>query len=363
MNGNQYNFSSNAHFNETMKGSSIGTEVCTVIDGDPTMDIEAMRRYAPENGISTKYLLTGQRKRAEPYQSIMLNQQEPVVQPTGTYNVVNTSAFGSGEPTLENLQNGQGSIPGYKRRFPQMLDRPGPAEMVPKHAGGELRGIDVNDYDSRDPVSGKAPKNYSVLGSEVEMQQKVDQIMQSYQQDNNVNAQTLPFQASNWAVFHPELVNTQDGNIPVYDTNGNVIQNIKAKVDDIPLPSIPSPQQQQNVPAPSSSPTTTMAMKQARAHHPPQHVHPSKNKKKNTIGFILIVLAGVIILGILITVIVASSSSSSSSSKTAKSSTRTVPEPVSEFAATSPELEILAPQEQSSIRVPGGASGTAGYYF
>lgn len=379
--GNNFNFSTNALLDDNFRGSAIGAEVCTIADGDPSIDLEALRRYAPENGISTKYLLTGQRKRAEPYQSILLNQQEPVVQPTGTYNLVNTSTFGSGEPTFENLENGQGNIPGYKKRFPQLQSRPGPNEMVPKDSGGLLRGVDVYDFDSKDPVSGKAPKEQTILGSEIEMQEKVNQTMQAYQHENALNAKTLPFQASNWAATHPELVNDMDGNIPVYSPDGQVITNIKTKATSIPLPNLEEAAREQaakeeEAKRQAQARAAQMAAQQAAARQNAERRAMEEQMKKqmeesaassssssaagkkkpgankSMLGFILLVVTGVIVIGVLIAVIFISSSSSSSSAKKKRQEEQKVREEV-----------IKEPESEFIPVVPSAPPSFAGYYF
>jgi len=296
-----------------MRGSNLGTETCLVADGDPSINIENLLRYSPESGIAADYLLTGPRKRAEPYQSILLNQQQPVVQPTGTYNVVNTSAFSVGE-----VQNPL--VSGYKTRFPQMLDRPGPAEMVPKESN-RLRNVDIHDFDAKDPVTGKAPKNETSMASTLDLDTKTNQAMTAYQNEFDVNAKTLPFRGSNWAATHPELVNQETGTIPVYDTDGNVISNIKAKVDNIPLQPLPSASSPKPmIPLP---PPPTKIQNQNKNQNQNQNVtkplQPAKPQKKNTLGIILITVAGVVLVGILVTVILMSSSPSSSSSSSSSS--------------------------------------------
>jgi hypothetical protein len=174
------------------------------------------------------------------------------------------------------------------------------------------------------------------------MENKVNQTMEAYQHENELNAKTLPFQASNWAATHPGLVNDMDGTIPVYSPDGSLISNIKTSVKDttIPLPTISSPSKQlPNIPLPNLNAQQVnkghvngkVSAEEMRARSKMTAMDsnlnmnrkpnpPASGKKKNMIGFILLVIAGVIVIGVLVTVILVSSSSSSSSSKKEKSS-------------------------------------------
>jgi hypothetical protein len=301
----------------SLKGSAIGSEVCTVADGDPNMDLELFRQFAPENGISTKYLLTGQRKRAEPYQSILLQQDGPVVQPSGTYTVVNTSAFGSGEPTLHNLEYGQGSIPGYKSRFPQLLSKPSPDQMVPKNSGGELRGIDVNDFDTKDPVSGASIKEKpSILSPQAELNDRLDLAMKAYTSENNIDALSLPFRASNWAAENG-LVPDNQGSIPVYSPDGKVISNLKAPEGaPKPLPPLTTKQRQAlGGKQTRQIPTINVHEKKDTPHESKAHTahknvpQKQERKKLSKMGYIFLIACAVILLVLIVLLIVFSSSS------------------------------------------------------
>lgn len=304
----------------SLKGSAIGTEVCTVADGDPSMDLELMRRFAPENGISTKMLLTGQRKRAEPYQSILLGQNGPMVQPSGAFTVVNTSVFGSAEPSLRDLENGQGGMPGYRSRFPQLQSRPAPNQVIPTGAGGELRGIDVNDFDSKDPVSGSCAKpNPSILAPQQELDDRVNEVMKAYTSEEDLSALTLPFRGSNWAAENG-IVPDNQGNIPVYSPTGQVISNLRAPRDaPRPLPPL-TPMQRQLLappaptpaptPAPAPAPVPVPAPAQAKAQAQTPDQHPEKKKKNKPMtwhGYLILGVCALILLILIVLLIVFSS--------------------------------------------------------